>query len=291
MRKRIGWELEDMDEMMPERTPYEIAAEINVIKYQTGKIILSSIIEIGKRLSEAKLLLPHGNWGKWLEQSVSYPQKTATNYMNIAEAYGDYLSAPPESAAQVMSMPNLNYTQALVLLGIPKEERAQFIVDMGLENMSTRELQKTVDELKKAKQEKTETEQKNAELKQALDSEKDQNKKLKKERDDMQAKATELEIAKQGLQQDVGKKQTEISKLKETSLFKSYKKVSSQLSAAQVKLATNHVASKYEIMDRAFKELTYELDLLQKIDKDVHGEYKKMLKNFLLKALDERIGN
>jgi len=44
-----------------ERTPQVIAAEIIAIKNQTRKILLASAIEVGRRLAEAKALLPHGN--------------------------------------------------------------------------------------------------------------------------------------------------------------------------------------------------------------------------------------
>lgn len=278
-----------MSEAISPRTAEAIAVEINVIKYHTGKVILSSIIEIGKRLSEARALLTYGEWSKWLEESVNYSQKTANNYISIAKAYGDYLSAPPDTTAPALDTPNLNYTQALILLGIPEEDRAQLMMDLDIDGMSTRELKKTVDEIKKIKQEKEEAEQKTAELEQALDGEREKTRILKKERDAHKAKAEELDKTNEGLEQNAQKMTKEISQLKETSLYKSYKKVSSQLSAAQVKLATNKVASKYEALDKVFKELTYELNLLSRIDKEVHGEYKKMLKKFLLKAIDEGI--
>ena len=51
-----------MNEPIIERTPLVIAAEINRIKQQTCKIMLTNAIEIGKRLKEAKALLPHGEW-------------------------------------------------------------------------------------------------------------------------------------------------------------------------------------------------------------------------------------
>lgn len=66
-----------MNEPITERTPLVIAAEINRIKQQTSKIMLTNAIEVGKRLKEAKALLPHGEWGKWLIESVSYSQRTA----------------------------------------------------------------------------------------------------------------------------------------------------------------------------------------------------------------------
>lgn len=49
-----------MNEPSTERTPQGIAAEINRIKQQACKIMLINAIETGKRLKEAKDLLPHG---------------------------------------------------------------------------------------------------------------------------------------------------------------------------------------------------------------------------------------
>ena len=54
------------------RTPVQIASEINFIKEQSGKMLLSNAVEIGRRLTETKELVPHGEWRKWLTESVSY---------------------------------------------------------------------------------------------------------------------------------------------------------------------------------------------------------------------------
>jgi len=78
-----------MSDMITERTPFVIAAEINTIKYQTEKILLAGAVEIGRRLTEAKALLPHGEWSKWLEDQVNFTQRTAQNLMRIYEEYGD----------------------------------------------------------------------------------------------------------------------------------------------------------------------------------------------------------
>ena len=71
-----------------DRTPQLIAVEINSIKEQTRKLVLFNSIEIGRRLTEAKLLLGHGEWGEWLEKSVDYSQRTASNLMRIFTDYG-----------------------------------------------------------------------------------------------------------------------------------------------------------------------------------------------------------
>jgi DNA repair exonuclease SbcCD ATPase subunit len=132
--------------MLIGRTPELIAAEINNIKNQTRKMMLYNSIEIGRRLLEAKTLVAHGEWGKWLEESVDYSQRTATNLMRIFEEYGaDQLTLLGDNAKS-QALANLNYTQAISLLGLPEEEREKFIENNDLDNMSTRELQLAIKE-------------------------------------------------------------------------------------------------------------------------------------------------
>jgi len=124
------------------RTPHVIAAEINMIKYQAERIYLAAAVEIGRRLTEAKDLLKYGEWGKWLEESVDFSQSRANKLMRIFKEYG----AGQLTSSNSDSNPNLNYSQAVLLLGIPKEERAQFIIDMDIEGMTNQELRKAVND-------------------------------------------------------------------------------------------------------------------------------------------------
>ncbi|HWQ43303.1 MAG TPA: DUF3102 domain-containing protein [Desulfosporosinus sp.] len=99
--------------------------EINTIRHQTGKILLAGAIEIGRRLKEAKDLLPHGEGGKWLKESVSYSQRTADSLMQLCEEYEMKLLASPDSDGKPNSslVTNLTYSQALILLGIAGGDR------------------------------------------------------------------------------------------------------------------------------------------------------------------------
>lgn len=132
------------------RTPQMIAIEINYIKDQTRKIVLSNSIEIGRRLVEAKAMVDHGQWGEWLKQSVDYSQRTATNLMRIYEEYGQ--------ASNQQAFANLNYSQAVALLGIPQEEREEFVQSNPVSEMSTRELQQAVKDKEQAEKEKLDLE-------------------------------------------------------------------------------------------------------------------------------------
>jgi len=142
-----------MSEITAIRSPEIIAAEINSIKAQTQKIMLQSSIEIGRRLAEAKAAVGHGNWTKWLKQSVDYSDRTAANLMRIFNEYGNGQEKLFGSSNQ-QAFAALNYTQAIALLGIHDEdERAEFVEKNDIDNMSTRELEKAVKERDQAKAE------------------------------------------------------------------------------------------------------------------------------------------
>ncbi|HHY28265.1 MAG TPA: DUF3102 domain-containing protein [Desulfitobacterium dehalogenans] len=133
------------------RTPEQIASEINFIKEQSGKMLLRNAIEIGQRLTEAKEVVPHGEWLKWLTESVSYSRSTASRLMKIFREYGPELSSVDgEEGSNGAPVQHLNYTQGLILFGIPIEEREQFIEDNDVGNMSKRELQQIINGLQES---------------------------------------------------------------------------------------------------------------------------------------------
>lgn len=55
------------------RTIDTIAAEINGIKEQVRATVVSGAIEIGRRLKEAKSLVPYGEWGRGLKEAWTIP--------------------------------------------------------------------------------------------------------------------------------------------------------------------------------------------------------------------------
>ena len=141
-----------MSELAIIRTPDIVAAEINAIKDQTRKIVLCNSIEIGKRLCEAKEMIPHGDWGNWLEGSVDYSQSTANNLMKIFDEYGASQGELFGASAKSQTLGNLSYSQAVALLGIPSEEREAFAKENEAESLSVRELQKKIEEYKTEKE-------------------------------------------------------------------------------------------------------------------------------------------
>lgn len=121
------------------RSPAMIAGEINTIKEQVRATALSASVEIGKRLTEAKALVPEGEWTKWLSDNVDYSLRTAQNLMALFQEYG---------GGTGQSLPHLSYTQAVMLLALPGDERAEFMESHDMDAMSTRDLKKELDALR-----------------------------------------------------------------------------------------------------------------------------------------------
>lgn len=145
--------MSDMMTTVPaERDIETVTQEIQIIKRQAENFILQSAIEIGRRLQEAKALIPHGEWGAYLKERVEFSQSTANNFMKIAEEYGDEQITFFGVSAKSQALGNLNYTKALRLLALPAEERESFLEENDVENMSTRELERAIRERDEAKE-------------------------------------------------------------------------------------------------------------------------------------------
>lgn len=129
-----------MSEMI--RTAETIAAEINMIKAQVRQTAVLATIEIGKRLKEAKAMVPYGEWGKWLETNVDYSERKAQNAMALAE---EYARKDPQAIA------DLDVTKAVMLLAVPGEEREAFMAEHAVEDISVRELKAAIQQLQEEK--------------------------------------------------------------------------------------------------------------------------------------------
>lgn len=166
------------------RTPEVIAIEINSIRDQAQRILLSASVEIGRRLTEAKAMLPHGEWGNWLADSVDYKQSTANNLMNIFEKYGsDQLSLFGDNTNS-QAFANLTYTQAVALLGVPDEERETFVVENNVSEMTTRELQAAIKEKQQAEREREAAEKAKEEAEKKAEKERKVREKLETQQKD-----------------------------------------------------------------------------------------------------------
>ncbi|GCD13179.1 DUF3102 domain-containing protein [Clostridium tagluense] len=129
-----------------------LTTEILILKQQTAQ----NIIEIGKRLVAVKESLPHGQWGKWLAEKVDFSNVTASRFMRVANEFSN-----------ISALKDLGSSKIFALLDVPEEQREEFVSAphevngeiKTVDEMTTRELQKTIkerDEFKKIANEKSE---------------------------------------------------------------------------------------------------------------------------------------
>ena len=150
-----------------------LAAEIRLIKDQTVRSVLQASIEIGERLCQAKEIVSHGEWENWLKENVDYSQSTAQNLMKIYREYGtDQASLLSGGRSPKELFGDLSYSQALTLLSLPEEDRAEFAETYEVNDMSTRELKEQIEQFKAEKEaaerSKEEAEQQTKQLKDDL---------------------------------------------------------------------------------------------------------------------------
>ena len=137
-----------MNGQMPESDkPLElITQEILFYKRQAG----GAIIEIGKRLLEAKAQLGHGEWLPWLREKVDISERRAQDFMRIAREYS--------KSAEIA---DLGASKALALLALPESERERFAGERHLvdgeektvSEMTARELKAAIEEREQARRE------------------------------------------------------------------------------------------------------------------------------------------
>jgi hypothetical protein len=98
-----------------------------------GRRAVHDIIEIGRRLIDAKRIAGRGGWLPWLEEEFGWSHKTALNYMQVADAHGSgkfepgsnfnvpmkglYLLAAPSTPAELIDA-GMSQRQATQELGV-----------------------------------------------------------------------------------------------------------------------------------------------------------------------------
>ena len=147
-------------ELPAERDIAVITKEIKDIQRQAKATALMYAVEIGRRLCEAKSLLPYGAWGEWLRDEVDFSQSSANNFMRLFDEYGSAQISIFGASVDSQTLGKLPYSKALQLLAIPSDEREEFAEEVDAENISTRELAAVIKEREEAKREAEELKEK-----------------------------------------------------------------------------------------------------------------------------------
>ena len=138
------------NEVVAVRSIEIVTAEIHTIRDNVARVFMDGVVQIGRRLEEAKQLVPQGEWLAYLDKELGYKPSTAQNYMRIAREFGDgQIGLSGKTPGDFFGQ--LGYSQLLPLLGLPEEEREQLAEEHDLAGMSSREIQALVRERDEAK--------------------------------------------------------------------------------------------------------------------------------------------
>ncbi|MBR3966556.1 MAG: DUF3102 domain-containing protein [Clostridia bacterium] len=233
---------------VPAREIGIVTAEIKELCLQANRTALMYAIEIGRRLCEAKSVLPHGEWGAWLRDEVNFSQSTANNFMKLFDEYGSAQISIFGAVSNSQTIENLPYSKALQLLAIPSDEREAFAKEVDAENISVKELQAAIKEREelRAKQE---------ELRERAEE-------AEKARDEAERKASEADELKKKLAEANDrymKDQAELLKVKEN-----LKKAKADPKIPPEKLAEIKAEAEKAAKEETEKALSLELDSLKK---------------------------
>ena len=166
------------------RSIQTVTAEIVAISNQAAQMAYMSMVEIGRRLTEAKELVPHGEWGQYLKNEVQFSQRTANNFIQIFERSG---------GANSQTFANLGYSQIVRLLALPEEDVEELAQTHDVAAMSVRELDQIIRERDAARKAQEQAEAHAAETAEALEK---SDAALRRIKDDLREMQTVADSAK-----------------------------------------------------------------------------------------------
>lgn len=141
-----------MNDIQTQRTPDIIGAEIRGLTQQAKTMTLWFGIEIGRRLTEAKALLEHGQWLPYLKEQTEFSQPSASRLMRLYDEYGAKQTSLFGAELNYSTLNNLSISNALRLLAVPEDEREEFALEHDVEHMSARELDELIKQRDEAEQ-------------------------------------------------------------------------------------------------------------------------------------------
>jgi len=92
-----------------------------------------NLLQLGRVLTEARPLVPHGEWDEWVKRNAKMSRRTAEQYMQAFAEFG--LNS---------RIAELGTTKVLKLLPMPDEEREKLLAENDVAAMSTRQLDEAI---------------------------------------------------------------------------------------------------------------------------------------------------
>ena len=141
-----------MNDIQTQRTPDIIGAEIRGLTQQAKTMTVWLGIEIGRRLTEAKEMLEHGQWLAYLKEQTEFSRSSAGRLMTLYKKYGAAQTSLFGAEVNYPTLGNLSISNALRLLAVPEDEREEFAEKHDVEHMSAHELDELIKQRDEAKQ-------------------------------------------------------------------------------------------------------------------------------------------
>lgn len=149
-----------MKEIITVRDLAMVTSDIQGAQKRGAIQLVSSLIEIGGLLIEAKTMVEPKNWEAYIWDNFGYSTSSADNWMKLYREYGDDQAAFFNRLQDSQTFGRLSYTKLLALADIPAEERLEFAEQNDVENMSTRQLQQAIKERDEARKALADSEEK-----------------------------------------------------------------------------------------------------------------------------------
>ena len=111
------------------RTIEQIEGEIIILRDQVAR----NSIEIGRKLIEAKTMVPGGRWQEWVETNIQFSYRTAARLMQVAERFSD-----------LPALAGVEATKVYALMALPDDEVEAFVAEHNLPAMTSREVEAAV---------------------------------------------------------------------------------------------------------------------------------------------------
>lgn len=112
--------------------------------------IVSDVAEIGRRLSEAKSIVGHGNWLPWLDQEFGWTERTALNFIRVYK-FTERVSNSKSVSNLILSFP----VSSVYLLAAPSTPEPAKTEILGRivagEVLKAPEIKRTIEAAKAAK--------------------------------------------------------------------------------------------------------------------------------------------
>ena len=111
------------------RTIEQIEGEIIILRDQVAR----NSIEIGRKLIEAKTMVPAGRWQEWVETNIQFSYRTAARLMQVAERFSD-----------LPALAGVEATKVYALMALPDDKVEEFVAEHDLPSMTSREVEAAV---------------------------------------------------------------------------------------------------------------------------------------------------